>query len=96
VPEVVIAREEAANDDGKDTEKKAPDPLATVSEVFSFAQTTKVKVCIALGFFCAAVSGCVFPALAWVFADSFEKLSGVTVGTYCTKQEDGRIPVYLS
>ena len=62
----------------KDAEKP-PDALATVSEVFTFAQTTKVKLCIALGFFCAAVSGCVFPALAWVFADSFQSLSGIAV-----------------
>lgn len=53
----------------KETSKdgeKPPDPLATVSEVFSFAQTSKVKVCLGVGIFCAAVTGCSFPALAWV------------------------------
>jgi hypothetical protein len=40
---------------------KNPDPLATVGEIFSFAQTTKVKLCIAGGFMCACVSGAVFP-----------------------------------
>ena len=45
-----------------DAEKKPEsDPLATVGEIFSFAQTTKVKLCIASGFMCACVSGAVFP-----------------------------------
>jgi hypothetical protein len=68
------------NDKKKEGDKdKAPDPLATVREVFSFAQTTKVKVCIVVGMFCAGVTGCSFPAIAWIFADSFERLSGVDV-----------------
>ena len=64
-------------DEGEDAEKPPPDPLATFGETFSFAKTAKVKVCIAIGLFCAAVTGCAFPALAWIFADSFERLSGV-------------------
>lgn len=45
-----------------DAEKKPEsDPLATVGEIFSFAQTIKVKVCIVSGFLCACVSGAVFP-----------------------------------
>lgn len=38
----------AEKKDKKDTEL-APDPLATFSETFSFAQTAKIKVCIAVG-----------------------------------------------
>eukprot|EP00980_Cylindrotheca_fusiformis_P030055 scaffold24289_cov147-Cylindrotheca_fusiformis.AAC.1 len=59
--------------------KKDSDPLATVREVFSFAQTNKVKVWIAIGTFCAAVTGCTFPAMAWIFSDSFQRLSGADV-----------------
>jgi hypothetical protein len=50
-------KEDATNGD----EKKEADPLASVSEVFSFAQTTRVKVYIGLGFALAFISGCVFP-----------------------------------
>lgn len=74
--------EKAPSDDAtlkEEGEEKKPDPLATVGETFSFAMTTKVKVCIALGFLFAAITGCAFPALAWVFADSFERLSGSMV-----------------
>ena len=67
------------NNDEKD-EKKEPDPLASITDVFQFAQTTKIKLCLAIGMFCSVVSGCSFPALAWVFADSFEKLTGINVG----------------
>jgi hypothetical protein len=77
--------ESGDNDKKKEGDKdKAPDPLATVREVFSFAQTTKVNVCIVVGMFCAGVTGCSFPAMAWIFADSFERLSGVDVPGYVT------------
>jgi hypothetical protein len=56
-------KEGATNGD----EKKEADPLASVSEVFSFAQTTRVKVYIGLGFACAFISGCVFPGKRYVF-----------------------------
>jgi hypothetical protein len=41
-----------------------PTQVATVREVFSFAKTTRVKVCIVLSFIMAAVSGCVLPGTA--------------------------------
>lgn len=64
----------------KESEKdKAPDPLATVREVFSFAQSRKVKACMIVGMLCAGITGCSFPAMAWIFADSFQRLSGVDV-----------------
>ena len=37
---------------------------------------------IFLGVLCSCITGCAFPALAWVFADSFERLSGVEVEGY--------------
>jgi hypothetical protein len=49
-------------------EKKEAGPLASVSEVFSFAQTTRVKVYIGLGFASAFVSGCVFPGKCYFFS----------------------------
>jgi hypothetical protein len=45
-------------------DNKDPTQVATVREVFSFAKTTRVKVCIALSFIMAAVSGCVLPGTA--------------------------------
>ena len=59
--------------------KEESDPVATVAQVFSFAQTPANKVCIAVGLFFAAVTGCTFPAMAWIFASSFEKLSSFGV-----------------
>jgi ATP-binding cassette subfamily B (MDR/TAP) protein 1 len=65
--------------DSKKDEEKPPDPLASLGEVLSFAQTRNTKVILACGMFCAAVTGFTFPALAWVFSDSFERLSGSAV-----------------
>jgi hypothetical protein len=69
-----------------DKEKKPPpptnddDPLASVKDVFSFAQTTRVKTYVALGMMSAVVSGCVFPAMAWVFSASFTSLTASIEG----------------
>jgi hypothetical protein len=69
-----------------DKEKKPPtnddddDPLASVKDVFSFAQTTRVKTYVALGMMSAVVSGCVFPAMAWVFSASFASLTASIEG----------------
>ena len=62
-------------------EKKDNDPtqVATVREVFSFAKTIRVKVCIVLSFIMAAVSGCVLPGMlacrgrtfSWLFRATF-------------------------
>lgn len=67
-----------ANDD-KEVEKNEQDPLASVRDVFSFAQTFQDKLCIGLGIFFAACTGCTFPAMAWIFASSFERLSSIGV-----------------
>ena len=58
-PEAPKDMEDPKNND--DTEKKESDPLGTVGEVFSFAQTTRVKVCIGVGFCFAVISGAIFP-----------------------------------
>ena len=52
--------------------------LATAKEVISFMPDLKTKVYFGVGVFCAAVSGCVFPAMAFLFSKSFEDLSGST------------------
>jgi len=71
---------DAKDDDDKDKDKKEePDPLASVSDVFSFAQTFGNKLCLVFGIFFAAITGCTFPAIAWIFASSFEKLSSFGV-----------------
>jgi hypothetical protein len=70
----------------RDKEEKPPpptnddDPLASVKDVFSFAQTTRVKTYVALGMMSAVVSGCVFPAMAWVFSASFTSLTASIEG----------------
>lgn len=45
----------------EDEEKTADDPLASVGDLFSFAQTRRVKLCLVGGFSFAIVTGCVFP-----------------------------------
>lgn len=81
-PERALEEDSKTNtttDDKEDDKKEQPDPLASVSDVFSFAQTFQNKLCIGLGIFFAACTGCTFPAMAWIFASSFERLSSVGV-----------------
>jgi hypothetical protein len=64
---------------GPDGDSKKPDdPLATWSEVFSFMPNTKTKVYFGTGILVACFSGCIFPAMAFLFSSSFEDLSGAT------------------
>ncbi|CAJ1951172.1 unnamed protein product [Cylindrotheca closterium] len=72
-------KDKTVTNDKEDDKKEQPDPLASVSDVFSFAQTFSNKLCIGLGIFFAACTGCTFPAMAWIFASSFERLSSVGV-----------------
>jgi len=64
----------------KENETSEADPLATAREVFSFVPDTRTKILIAFGFFFAACSGVIFPALAWIFSGSFSDLSALTEG----------------
>lgn len=64
-----------------DTPKPA-DPLATVGEVFSFMPNVRTKIYFGVGVFFASLSGCVFPAMAFLFSTSFEDLSGATSKSY--------------
>jgi ABC transporter transmembrane region len=53
--------------------------LATVTQVFSFCQTTRCRCFLALAFLCAMISGACMPALAFYFATAFEKLAGSVI-----------------
>ena len=72
--EVPAARTENKNQPDADDEK----PLASVRQVFSFGSGRKKRICLVLGIFCAIISGCVFPAMAFFFAQSFQRLGAST------------------
>lgn len=55
-------------------EKDPPPPLATYHETFSFGAGRRKKLCLAFGVPCAVASGCIFPTMAFFFAQVFEKL----------------------
>ena len=69
-----------SSDDGtgsKDDKKSADDgKVATVSEVFSFGGETGRKVpCLLIGgWFLACITGCIYPAMAFLWARIFEEL----------------------
>jgi hypothetical protein len=50
----------------------------SLREVYSFGQNKQWLVIA--GFFCSAVTGCLFPAMAFVFATSFEEMTASTSG----------------
>ena len=62
--------------DGKQSSASAPRQLATIRQLFSFAESKTTKVYIAIAFLFAVVSGAVMPAMAFYTAQAFEKLSG--------------------
>ena len=65
---------EAADDKAKPIEM----PLATLSEVFSFAETFKTKLYIALGLFFAMIAGFAMPASIFYFSRVLGDISAVT------------------
>lgn len=68
------------NKDQNDDEDKAkPDemPLATLSEVFSFAETFKTKLYIAFGLFFAMIAGFALPASIFYFARIMGNIAAV-------------------
>lgn len=52
-------------------------PLATLGEVFSFAETTKTKVYIGLGAFSAMIAGLALPASIFFFASIMGDISAI-------------------
>ncbi|KAL7540881.1 hypothetical protein ACHAXR_010450 [Thalassiosira sp. AJA248-18] len=59
----------------KKKKKKKPDtPPATLAQVLSFLPTSRDKLLLALGFLFGILNGLVYPALAYVFSNSFSDL----------------------
>lgn len=58
-------------------EEKAAEPLATVREVFSFAETFQTKLYIAIGLFWAMVAGLAMPASLFFFARVMGNISAI-------------------
>lgn len=56
--------------------KKPDGQLASAGEVFSFVRTRRMALNLALGLFFSVCSGCVMPATAWIFSDSFTNFAG--------------------
>jgi hypothetical protein len=72
------AQQQEVEDETKGSKevKKEEVPLATIAEVYSFGEG---KFWYVLGgMFCSGVTGLVFPAMAYIFADSFEQLGAST------------------
>ena len=65
------------NDADNEKEEKLDMPLATIGEVFSFAETTQTKVFIGLGLFSAAIAGFALPASIFFFASIMGDISAV-------------------
>jgi hypothetical protein len=70
--------EEPTNAGKEESSAKPAAAMATAGEVFSFMPDFKTKVYFGAGIFCASVSGCIFPAMAFLFSNSFADLSGST------------------
>jgi ATP-binding cassette subfamily B (MDR/TAP) protein 1 len=70
----------------KKNKKKSSDiPPATISQVLSFLPTTEDRAMLALGVLFGVGNGCVFPALAFLFANSFSDLSMAAEGLEKTR-----------
>jgi len=74
---------EPAAEGGK--KEKEDMPLATLSEVFSFAETFKLKLYIVLGLFSAMIAGFALPASVYYFSTIMGKISAI--------QQEGLAPV---
>eukprot|EP00526_Cylindrotheca_closterium_P003410 CAMPEP_0113657424 /NCGR_PEP_ID=MMETSP0017_2-20120614/31035_1 /TAXON_ID=2856 /ORGANISM="Cylindrotheca closterium" /LENGTH=1368 /DNA_ID=CAMNT_0000571343 /DNA_START=232 /DNA_END=4338 /DNA_ORIENTATION=+ /assembly_acc=CAM_ASM_000147 len=61
----------------EDDKPKAEVPLASVAEVFSFAEKTSTKVYIGLGIFFAILSGLALPASIFYFSDVMGDISAL-------------------
>ena len=68
---------ESSVDKSKDAASPPP-PRATVRDVFSFAETRRIRLCMAGSFAAACVSGASLPAIAFYFAKAFMDLARST------------------
>jgi hypothetical protein len=53
-------------------------PLASIKDVFSFGSGLKTRICLVLGILCSILAGLIMPAVAFVFASSFQRLGAST------------------
>jgi hypothetical protein len=60
----------------KERKGEKVESLASIRDVFSFGEGKFWLV--VFGFICSAVTGCVFPAMVFVFANSFQAIGGST------------------
>jgi hypothetical protein len=76
MPELEEPPKYTKGEDESEKEDKEPTPLASLQDVYSFG---KNKFWLVVGgFFCSAVTGCVLPAVAFIFATSFEAVGAST------------------
>ena len=67
----------SSDDDGGNSKPSSGGPtgeLASLSETFSFGDRRRKVPCLAAGWFLACISGCIYPAMAFVWARIFEVL----------------------
>ena len=64
---VAVEKSPDAAEDGQ----KDNIPLATIGELFSFAESSKTKLYLALGIFFAMIAGCALPASLFYFSEAF-------------------------
>jgi len=64
----------------KNKKKKSDIPPATVSQVFSFLRTPRDKTLLFVGVIAGILNGLVFPALAYLFSNSFSDLGQANQG----------------
>lgn len=66
----------SSDDDGSNSKPSngGTGELASLSETFSFGDRRRKVPCLAAGWFLACISGCIYPAMAFVWARIFEVL----------------------
>jgi hypothetical protein len=80
IPEAPVVTDPKDNHEREQDEDLQSDaaPLSSISELFLFGQDPKTKWCLIVGFACSIVTGSVVPAMAFVFANSFQDLGAST------------------
>jgi len=68
-------KETTIAEDEEDDELDSKAPVANVSDVFSFLESAQTKLLFFIGCVASIASGLVFPALAFLFSNSFSDLS---------------------
>lgn len=71
-----MAKKQETKNGERDETPSAPSEmgLATVSEVLSFGKSSRTKMIMIAGVFCALIAGAVGPVMIWYFAESYQEL----------------------